>query len=206
VEVSVEGYYKDLYNFVSRSPTLTSSRFVYNNEGSGSVIGAETLLKYKADDRFFGWLAYTLSRSVRRNDPSEEEFIFQFDQTHILTVLGSYRLGNGWEAGARYRIISGNMSTPVATGVPALYAADSGSYVARSGKPFSERLPLFHQIDVRVEKTWRFDYWRVMAYLDVWNSYNNPAVEGYQYNFHFSQRAAQTGLPIVPSFGLRGEF
>ena len=26
-----------------------------------------------------------------------------FDQTHILTVLGSYRLGNGWEFGARFR-------------------------------------------------------------------------------------------------------
>ena len=32
------------------------------------MIGAETLLKYKPDKRFFGWLAYTLSRSARTED------------------------------------------------------------------------------------------------------------------------------------------
>ena len=35
-----------------------------------------------------------------------------FDQTHILTILGSYRLGHGWEFGARFRLVSGNLVTP----------------------------------------------------------------------------------------------
>lgn len=204
IDVSVEGYYKDLYDLVSRTPTVNG--FVYNNEGSGSVIGAETLVKYKADERFFGWIAYTLSRSLRRNLPNEPEYLFQFDQTHILTMLGSYRLGDGWEAGARYRIVSGSMYTPVAEPLSGLYSADSGSYAALQGEQFSRRLPLFHQLDLRVEKNWQFDVWRLMAYLDVWNAYNNAAVEGIQYNFDFSQSAAQTGLPIIPSLGLRGEF
>lgn len=203
IDVSVEGYYKDLYNFVSRTPALDGNRFVYGNDASGSVVGAEALVKYKADERFFGWIAYTLSRSLRRNLPDEPEYLFQFDQTHNLTVLGSYRMGDGWEMGARYRIISGSMTTPVAA---ALYAADAGSYTPLQGAPFSRRLPLFHQLDLRVEKNWVFDAWRLMAYLDVWNAYNNAAVEAIQYNFDFSQSVAQTGLPIIPSLGLRGEF
>jgi hypothetical protein len=81
-----------------------------------------------------------------------------------------------------------------------------GVAVPRQGEPFSERLPMFHQLDVRIEKNWQFRDWRLMTYLDVWNAYNNAAVEGIQYNYDFTQQAPQTGLPIVPSLGLRGEF
>lgn len=206
VEVGVEGYYKDMSNLVSRAPGRDGS-FDYNNQGSGYVMGLETLLKYKPDERFFGWLAYTLSRSVRKDGPGLDEYLFQFDQTHVLTLLGSYRMGNGWEVGGRFRLVSGNPYTPVYGGaLPALYAADSGSYAPLSGELFSKRLPLFHQVDIRIEKNWQFAAWRLMTYLDVWNAYNHAAVEGVSYNFNYTRNAPQTGLPIIPSLGVRGEF
>jgi len=206
VELSVEGFYKDLSQLVERVPS--GSTFGYNNLGTGYVVGMETLLKYKPGKRFFGWLAYTLSRSVRKNGPDQPEYLFQYDQTHNLTVLGSYRLGRGWEFGARFRIISGSLVTPVVSPptVPAIYAADAGSYVPLQGKPFTKRLPLFHQLDLRVDKRWQFKAWRLSAYLDVQNVYNNAAVEAITYNYNFSQSNYQTGLPIIPSIGLRGEF
>jgi hypothetical protein len=169
------------------------------------VVGAETLIKYKADDRFFGWLAYTLSRSVRREGPDLPQYLFQFDQTHSLTLLGSYRLGRGWEAGGRFRLVSGNLMTPVNRGLPALYAADAATYTPLEGRPFSERLPMFHQLDLRIDKTWQYRAWRLSAYLDIQNVYNNAAVEAYGYNYNFTQRSYQTGLPIIPSLGIRGE-
>jgi len=202
VEISVEGYYKDFYNSVGRAAG-PGGGFVYNNEGSGRVVGMETLLKYKPDDRFFGWVAYTLSQSVRQECDSCEERAFQYDQTHNLIVLGSYRLGRGWEFGGRFRIVSGPLTTPV---VGSLYAGDSGTYIPLAGEPFSERLPLFHQLDLRVDKNWQFRTWKLGAYLDIQNVYNNAAAEAYVYNYNFSQRAYQTGLPVIPSLGLRGEF
>jgi TonB family protein len=206
IELSVEGYYKDLSRLVSRSASLGST-FLYGNEGQGSVIGMETLVKYKPDSRFFGWIAYTLSRSVRQDVPSQPEHLFQYDQTHNLTVLGSYRLGRGWEFGARFRIISGPLATPVAQqpALTALYAADAAAYTALQGKPFSQRLPLFHQLDLRVDKAWQFRTWRLSAYLDVQNAYNNAATEAVSYNYNFTRSTFQTGLPIIPSLGLRGE-
>ncbi len=206
VEVSVEGFFKDLTDQVSRGPDATGS-FVYNNEGSGYVIGMETLLKYKPDERFFGWLAYTLSRSIRQDSPQEDEYLFQFDQTHNLIVLGSYRLGRGWEFGARFRVVTGPLDTPVVKppSLPALYAADAGAYAPLQGEPFSERLPLFHQLDIRVDKRWQMKGWKLSAYLDVQNVYNNAAAEGVVYNYNFSQKQLQTGVPIIPSIGLRGE-
>jgi hypothetical protein len=207
VELSVEGFYKALTEQVSRSPNA-SGAFTYNNLGSGSVIGLETLLKYKPGKRFFGWIAYTLSRSVRRDSPTSPEYLFQYDQTHNLIMLGSYRLGRGWEFGARFRIVSGNLDTPVlgSPALPALYASDSGAYTALQGKAYSTRLPLFHQLDMRVDKRWQFRTWRFSTYLDIQNVYNNAAVEGLSYNYNFSKQSYQTGIPIIPSLGLRGEF
>ena len=207
VELSFEGFYKNLTNQVARAPNAQGA-FTYNNVGSGSIIGLETLLKYKPGKRFFGWIAYTLSRSVRRESPSSPEYLFQYDQTHNLIMLGSYRLGRGWEFGARFRIVSGSLDTPSLgpPALPALYAADAGAYGQLQAKAYSTRLPLFHQLDLRVDKRWQFRTWRLSTYLDIQNVYNNAAVEGLAYNYNFSKQSYQKGIPIIPSLGLRGEF
>jgi TonB family protein len=207
IEFNVEAFYKDLPRLVSRTAGLDGS-FDYGTRGSGTVIGAETLIKYKADARFFGWLAYTLSRSVRRDAPGEDTYPFQFDQTHILTVLGSYKLGDGWEAGARFRVVSGPLDTPTLgpPNLPAVFAADAAAYTPLQGEPFSQRLPLVHQLDLRVEKNWQFRDYSLTFYIDVWNAYNNAASEAITYNFDYSRRSYQQGLPIIPSMGFRGEF
>jgi len=217
VEASVEGFFKQLDNDVVSVPSPSGASLEYTNQGKGYVVGSEFLLKYKPDDRFFGWLAYTLSRSARTPGPGEEERLVSFDQTHILTVLGSYRLGGGWEFGARFRLISGNLVTPnvcnpsLADCNPnrtnALFHAPSGVYTAIPfGAARSERLPMFHQLDVRVDKKWQFKTWQLSTYIDIQNVYNNANTEGIQYNFNFTARQYVSGLPILPSFGLRGEF
>jgi hypothetical protein len=169
----------------------------------GRAYGLETLLRYKPDSRFFGWLAYTLSRSVLRDTPDEPEHPAQFDQTHILTVLGSYRLGRGWEVGSRFRLVSGNPTTPNSYG---FFDENASTYLPlQSYPPFGKRLPAFHQLDVRIDKTWAFPTWKLSAYLDVQNVYNQGNVEGVSYNYNFTKSSYATGIPILPSIGIRGE-
>ncbi|AGP35719.1 TonB-dependent receptor domain-containing protein [Sorangium cellulosum] len=217
IEASAEGFYKQLDALVVGVNRPGSIQLDYQNAGSGRVIGGEFLLKYKPDDRFFGWAAYTLSRSTRVPGLGEPERLVSFDQTHILTVLGSYRLGDGWEFGARFRLVSGNLVTPNVCNVNAqscdayrtnaLFYAPTGTYtpIPFSG-PSSERLPPFHQLDLRLDKSWKFKRWQLSAYLDVQNVYNNANSEAIQYNYNYTARQYVTGLPILPSFGLRGEF
>ena len=145
---------------------------------------------------------------MRRDTPDSPEYLFQYDQTHNLIMLGSYRLGRGWEFGGRFRIVSGNLDTAVLPppSLPALYAADSGAYTPLQGRPYSTRLPVFHQLDLRIDKRWQFKSWRFSTYLDIQNVYNNAAVEGLTYNYNFSRQSYQTGIPIIPSLGMRGEF
>jgi TonB family protein len=206
LELNLEGFYKDLDHLVARSAG-PDGNLGYDNRGSGYVVGGETLLKYKADARFFGWLAYTLSRSVRRDRPGADEYPFQFDQTHILTVLGSYKLGRGWEAGARFRVVSGPLDTPASSfpDLPAVFAADAAAYTPLQGAPFSQRLPLFHQLDLRIEKNWQLRHFKLTFFVDVWNAYNNASAEAISYNYDYSRRTYQQGLPIIPSLGFRGE-
>jgi hypothetical protein len=201
-DLSGEGFYKSLDQLVARTPSADGT-YGYTNLGTGKVMGAEVLLRYNADERFFGWIAYTLSRSTRQDSPTLPEHMFQYDQTHILTILGSYRIGAGWELGARFRYVSGNLYTPCLGG--ALDGA-TGSYTCISGDRFSARLPPFHQLDIRLDKHWYYATWQLSAYLDVQNAYNSQNPEGLAYNFNYSQTIYQTGLPIIPSLGIRGEF
>ncbi len=195
LEASVEGFYKQLDDLVATGN---------GNAGQGWVYGLETLIRYKPDKHFFGWIAYTLSRSTRRDLPGQPIRTAPFDQTHILTILGSYRFGHGWEVGARFRLVSGNPTTPDAYG---FYDANTGSYLPLSGyPPNGDRLPLFHQLDLRVDKTWQFKAWKLGVYADVQNVYNAGNVEGTSYNYNYTQRTYATGLPFLPSIGLRGEF
>lgn len=205
IELSSEGFYKDMTDLVVTVPEEGGTR--YANLGDGYVVGWENLLEYKPDGRFFGWIAYTLSRSVR-GDASGAERLFEWDQTHNLVVLGNYELGRGWNLGARFRLVSGRPSTPViaAPNLPALYAADASAYAPLQGELNSVRLPAFHQLDVRIEKAWQFEVWRLTTYLDVWNAYNNPSVEGVSYSYNYAEQAYSTGVPILPSLGVRGEF
>jgi TonB family protein len=217
IEVSAEGFFKQLDNVVVPQPTADSTSLAYANIGTGYAVGTEILLKYKPDDRFFGWAAYTLSRSVRRQGPGEELLPVAWDQTHILTVLGSYQLGHGWEIGARFRLISGNLTTPNVCNIEdgdcdpnrtnALFHAASGAYTPIPlTQANSERLPLYHQLDLRVDKRWKFPSWQLSAYLDVQNAYNRGNVEAISYNFNYTGRQFVTGLPILPSLGLRADF
>ena len=68
------------------------------------------------------------------------------------------------------------------------------------------RLAAFHQLDLRVDKTFVFQRWQFKIYLDVSNVYNHLSEEQVQYSYDYTRRTPVTGLPIIPSFGLRAEF
>ena len=194
IEVSVEGFFRQYDRRVVQ---------LLGNVGEGRAFGIETLLRYKPDARFFGFLAYTLSRSVRKDGPDEPEKLFNFDQTHILTAIGSYRLGRGWELGARLRYVSGSLTTPQTYG---FYDATVGSYIPLAGfPPSSQRNPAFHQLDVRIDKTWQLGVVKLSAYLDIYNVYNQANVEGVSYNYNSTLSTNASGIPFLPSIGIRGE-
>lgn len=205
VTLSVEPFAKRLFDLVSRRADGTQTGgYRGGNEGTGLVYGVEALLKMRPTERFMGWIAYTISRSERRALPELPTRVFEYDQTHVLSAVGSLRLGGGWELGARVRLISGNPYTPT---VGAAFDADAGAYAGLEQQPvFSARLPPFFSLDVRAEKAFHLGKMlTVRAYVDVVNATNHANLEGTATNFDFSQTSWVSGLPFLPNVGLRGE-
>jgi hypothetical protein len=194
-ELSVETFYKSLDRLVVQDG--------FNN-GEGRIYGTEWLLRWKNDPKFFGWIAYTMMRSERRDAPEEPFRLFQYDQTHILTMIASRDLGKGWRVGGRFRFVSGNLYTP-----NSYYGAldvDRASYVPTATyPPFGARLDAFHQLDFRIDKTLDAKPLKLTAYLDIQNVYFHRSQEGTSYNFNYTASEPVLGLPILPILGLRGE-
>ncbi len=202
VDLDVQVFRKDLRDLVIYPKGVVAQKPI--NAGRGWITGAEVLLRHRPVGRFFGWIAYTLQRAERQDRPGDPVRLFGWDQTHILTLLGSYKLPDNWEVGLRFRYVTGNPTTPVVT---AVYNEQTDTYTrVQSPNLLSERLPGFHQLDVRIDKKFVFDSWLLNVYLDVQNVYNHGNPENIQYNYDATQYTYATGLPIIPSLGIRGEF
>lgn len=207
--VDAEAYYvdrDDLVYFTSEviendNGSVTPINF--DNRGYGRTFGVELLIKREISERAFGWLSYTYSNTRRRTfDPDSDEMLpTGLDQPHTLNAVASYKPGGGWELGARYRFSSGRPETPIFGGT---FDGDSGGYAADAGDGLSTRAPFFHQLDLRAEKMWLYNTWSFGLYLDVQNVLFTDNVEAYEYDYRYRERAAITGVPFVPTLGIRG--
>lgn len=175
----------------------------FTNGGRGRTTGIEVLLRQNITKNFYGWVAYTLSRTEIDTSEARDRYrLANFDQTHILTVVAQTNLPWGFTLGGRFRLVSGN---PTTVPVGSLHDLDTNDYNALSSRT-PARLPAFHQLDVRLDRKWVFDTFSMTTYIDLLNAYNAQNAEGYQSDYRNREQQAIPGLPIVPVFGVSGEF
>jgi TonB-dependent Receptor Plug Domain len=237
LETKLEGFYVRRDKLPSATDEVEvhdgkAEPVLFRSDGRGRSFGAELMLRLPAEDqrKFSGWVAYTLSRSYRRDrlsqaagldqyasmDPgtprlatltaASQEYLSPFDQTHILTAVGRRELPWNMSLGFRFQLVSGNPTTPLERG-ESYYDADSDQYEVRPGsvRTGSDRLPTFHRIDLRLDKRFQFDSWRLTAYLEVMNAYNRRPVEAIGYDYRYRTRTELKGLPVLPLLGVKGE-
>jgi len=217
LSIEATGFYKYLWRRVvstnevlDRDGQITTENLA--NLGLGRIYGGELLIKKKPDSdcpkwlklqKCFGWVSYTVLRSERQDSAGDRWRLFDYDQTHILTLVVSGSWPGGWQLGIRFRLASGNPTTMFSGGI---FDADSDAYIGLPGPINEDRLPLFHQLDIRLDKKFVFKKWILSIYLDVQNVYNYQASEFTIYNFNYTQSGYLTGLPIIPSIGIKGAF
>jgi TonB family protein len=207
-------YYKRLFDLalpsdrvVFRDGALVRER--YANDGTGKAYGAELLLRWNPGGRFFGWLAYSLSRSIRdqnRIGGTVTETGEAYDQPHNLVALGTWELPELWDgfaAGFRVRWTSGN---PYRRVVGSVFDADADAHSPIQEESLGGRVPDFFQLDVRFDKKWTHRTWIMSLYLEAQNVTNRKNPEQVAYNHDYSEQGWTTGLPFFPSFGIRAEY
>jgi len=194
LRVQTSVYYTDRSHLITHN--LDGS---LNNDGHGTTTGAELLATYRGGP-WFGWLSYAYSRSTRIDVPGGASRLFDYDQPHSLNAAVSWKRGR-WQLGGRFQLYSGLPITPVRG---AVFDSDRSLYIPIYGLVNSERAPMHHQLDVRIDYSWKWGPTDLTVFADVQNVYMNDSVVTYFYGYDYTQRQAFKSLPIIPSIGLRG--
>lgn len=189
------------------------------------------MLRHELSRNFFGWVAYTLSRSELKDKPLRDWRLFEYDQTHILTMVAQYKVpwhlpfrewarngrlprgiwwNMGWailagdfSVGGRFRLVSGNPTTFYEL---SSHDLDRDAYVGEAGLQNGKRLPLFHQLDLRVDYKMAFDNWLLTVFVDVINVYNRKNAEFIEWDYRYRTFAPLAVLPLLPVGGIYAEF
>ena len=200
--LKVAGYHKKLSDLITSDP-----KYIYLNQGEGFARGVEVFLKHSIPDKLFGWLSYTYSTSRRRDKLDEPERPYSYDQTHVITLTGNYKLTPTWEIGAKWHYSTGTPYTPI-IGNTKMYdpKADRVRYYAVYGEVNSKRVQPYHSLDISVNKSFIFNRWRLSAYLEILNAYNRKNVLSIEYNEDYSEQELVHQLPIIPYLGVKMEF
>ncbi len=173
----------------------------YSNLGSGQAIGWENSVKYNFEPwNFYG--SYTLSRSTRE-DPNRSSYLYQYDQTHFLTLIAGVNLKRNWRISSRFRYVTGPLDT---IPIGAVGDLDNDVFIPIRGSLFNSRLDAFTMLDLRIDKKWIYESWSLSLYLDILNVLNRQNTEGLQFSYDYALSEPVKGFPILPTFGLKGEF
>ena len=201
LSVEMTAFLSEQQALVSRS--LADSPFIAQalvQNGIGRAYGTQFLLRQQQVGRFFGWVSYSILRSERKDAQNLDWRLFDFDQSHVFTALGSCDLGKGFEVGLRFRFATGYPRTPV---LGAYYDAKTDTYQPIFGEHNSLRIPSFVSLDARVAKHFKWNHTDDEVYLDVQNVTDHSNPEEIVYNTNYTQRGYITGFPVLPVIGAR---
>jgi hypothetical protein len=196
----------------------SASQRPFSNDGIGKAYGLELMVKKELTNKASGWLSYTLSHAEDGRAgpaaPPGRGFggprttgydISEYDQTHVLTLVTSYKLPRDFTLGSRFRYSTGRPNTPLDHRSD-LYSADRNRFTGPRGRRLSERLRAFHQLDLRLDKDFVFESWTLTAYIDIQNVYNVKNVEALDTDYRRRQTYEVPGLPFLPVLGVKGSF
>ncbi len=201
LSLEITGFYSTMDNLVARSESespLVGQALLQT--GIGRSYGTQFLIRQETIGPFSGWISYTISRSERQDAPNLSWRLFDYDQPHVFTAVGSYDLGKGWDVGTRFRFSSGYPRTPV---IGAYYDANTDTYEPLFGYHNSIRIPDFYALDVRGAKRFKVGREEVEIFLDIQNVTNHQNPDEIVYNPTYTQRGYINGLPILPNLGAR---
>ena len=187
--ITFEGFYKkyNRYPFsVTDSVSLASKGGDYGVFGDeevtstskGKTYGLELYATQRLQKGYNFILSYTFVRS-EFTDYKNDYVPSAWDSKHLLTLTASKSLRNNWDVGIKWRFIGGLPYTPYDLGRSEIKDAwdARGREYLDYGRFNAERLENYHQMDIRVDKTYTFKKWQLGAYLDIQNLYGKTIAD-----------------------------
>lgn len=170
------------------------------NEGRGRAYGVELFLQKKLSAiPVYGLASIALARSefagldgVFRPGP--------FDQRLLATLLAGWRPDARWELAGKVRVATGTPLTPFVLTGPLAGTPDFTRYNAGG------RTPIFHALDVRVDRRYAWRKRQLVLYLDIQNLYARRNVSTFVWNERTRAVEPDETLGVLPSIGINLSF
>lgn len=170
------------------------------SQGTGQAYGAEVFLQKRLSTiPVYGLASLSLNRT-RFTALDGVSRVGAYDSPVIVNLAGGWRPNASWDVGARFRVASGLPKTPY---------IDSGPLEGRLDfSRFSEggRMPVFHTLDIRVDRRWAFRSVQLTTYLDIQDLYNRNNPIEYTWDERLRATRYETGIGFLPSIGVNIEF
>ncbi len=171
-KLSVEAYYKDFDSLVILESEV---RTEYSNRGTGYSKGIELFLHKKLSNSTYGRLSYSYSIS-RRKDPINGEYPSDWDQRHILTLIGGLKITKKMELSLKWRFSSGRPYTPYLSDRRFQLPGDSAWYCPKDEKKNSKYYPPYHRLDIQFSRRDHFKGITIIGYINIQNVYNRKNI------------------------------
>jgi CarboxypepD_reg-like domain/TonB-dependent Receptor Plug Domain len=201
IETSVEVYYKWIRNYLDykSGAILIMNHHIETDvfTTKGKAYGAELLVK-KATGKLNGWVSYTYSRSlIRQNDPLAGELINEgnyypsnFDQPHNATMVGNYRITHRYSVSLNVTYSTGRPITlPIAVydyaGSARLLYSDRNAYRIPDyfRSDFSLIMEGDHKLKQLTHNSWTLGVYNLTGRKNAYSVYyisQNGTIQGYK--------------------------
>lgn len=188
--ITLEGFMKRYtdYPFSVRDSVSLSSKSagfgIFGDEevlsiAQGRSYGLEFLIRSRDVWGANVLVSYTLFRSEFMDYNNKLEATGSYvptawDNRHLLNITATRPFKGNWDIGFKWRFAGGPPYTPFDTERSSEVAVwDSRGFALPDYSQFNQkRLRAFHQLDIRVDKSYFFRTWSLIFYVDVQNVYN----------------------------------
>lgn len=187
IQFTVEGFYKHYNDY----PFSVTDSVALSSKGADYGIFGDEELKSISDGRAYGLellgrikefkginlvFAYTYVRSEFK-DYFGTYIPTAWDNRHLFNLTATKKFRKNWDVGMKFRLVGGAPYTPYDLEKSSL--KEAWDLQGRGYLDYSEfntlRLKAFHQLDLRVDKSYYLKGWTLMLYADVQNIYNHQA-------------------------------
>lgn len=182
MEFTVEGFYKLYGNMpFSLSDQIplsckgndygTIGNEALSSQAKGRSYGAELMFKWLLTQKMNLSSSLTIFKSEFKDGKQGSYVPSAWDNRFILNVSGTYNFPKHWSLGAKVSCIGGSPYTPYDEAKSSLVEAwdVQGRAYYDYSRYNQERLPVFGQLDVRVDKTFYLKKCMLGFYLDIQN-------------------------------------
>ncbi len=214
IKLTLEGYYKK-YENILMDPSLPqffvfdidNAEFSVNSyeqlvdDGEAESYGIEMTLQKKLAKGLYGLVGGSISKTrykgldnVWRDRVYDNKYIFSFE--------GGYKPNNLWEFSLRWNVAGGRPYT-------ALNLVESetmNTTVLDANLTNSERYPMYHSLNVRVDRRFYYNGSNLILYFSSWNAYNQNNISTYYWNEVEQKSDTIDQWGLLPIIGIEFEF